>query len=165
LGTTALEWSDLYLADGGVVYGQNDQSATLTSSAGAWTASGLRVNEVDGKADTSLSAAQVSGTVVYNTGQADADVTLTLPTAAAGYNALFTVGTARAKKWRVRAGTNDKIYLIAAAGTVAAGSDNGYATLANAQIGQSFACWTFKTDAYDWQCKAISIGTSTFAAE
>ena len=25
-------------------------------------------------------------------------------------------------------------------------------------------CWTFKTDAYDWMCKAISIGTSTFAA-
>jgi hypothetical protein len=34
-----------------------------------------------------------------------------------------------------------------------------------AQIGQSYACWTFKhTDDYDWFCKAISIGTSTFAA-
>ena len=37
LGTTALEWSDLYLAAGGVIYGENDQSNTLTSSATGWT--------------------------------------------------------------------------------------------------------------------------------
>jgi len=38
LGTAALEWSDLYLADSAVIYGQNDQSNTLTSSATGWTA-------------------------------------------------------------------------------------------------------------------------------
>ena len=43
LGTTDLEWSDLYLADGGVIYGQNDQSATLTSSAALWTANNFAV--------------------------------------------------------------------------------------------------------------------------
>jgi hypothetical protein len=37
--------------------------------------------------------------------------------------------------------------------------------MTNAQVGQAFACWTFKTDAYDWMCRAISIGTSTFVAE
>jgi hypothetical protein len=37
LGTTSLEWSDLYLADGGVIYGQNDQSNTITSGAAGWT--------------------------------------------------------------------------------------------------------------------------------
>jgi hypothetical protein len=30
LGTTALEWSDLYLADGGIIYLGNDQDVTLT---------------------------------------------------------------------------------------------------------------------------------------
>lgn len=43
LGTTALEWSDLYLADGAVIYGQDDQSATLTSSASLWTANNFAV--------------------------------------------------------------------------------------------------------------------------
>jgi hypothetical protein len=38
LGTTSGEWADLYLGDGAVIYGQNDQSNTLTSSATGWTA-------------------------------------------------------------------------------------------------------------------------------
>lgn len=120
--------------------------------------------EVDGHASISLTAAQVSSTIVYNTGQAAADVALGLPPAAEGYNALFAVGTAQNNKWGVQADTNDKIYQVAADGTISAGSDNGYARMTAAQVGQFFACWTFKTDAYDWACKAISIGTSTFAA-
>lgn len=120
--------------------------------------------EVDGHASGALSAEQVSGTVVYNTGMGTADVALTLPTAAAGYNALFTVATAQTYKWGVRAEATDKIYLIASDGTISAGSDNGYARMTNAQAGQQFACWTFKTDAYDWACKAIAVGTSSFAA-
>lgn len=126
----------------------------------------LVASSVDGSTSTTLTAAQVSGTIVSNYGQSAADVALVLPTAAAGYNALFVVGTAQAYKWGVRAGTSDKIYLLAADGTISAGSDNGYARFTNAQIGQSFACWTFKTGAstWDWQCKAGSIGTSTFAA-
>lgn len=126
----------------------------------------LVASTVDGSASGSLSAAQVSGTIINNYGQDASDVSLTLPTAAAGYNALFVVGTAQTNKWGVQAGTNDKIYLLAADGTIAAGSDNGYARMTNAQIGQSFACWTFKTGSstWDWMCKAGSIGTSTFAA-
>jgi hypothetical protein len=139
--------------------------ATLTGTE-TLTNKSITSLEVDGSADASLTAAQVSSTIVTNYGQAASDVALTLPTAAAGYNALFVVGTAQSNKWGVRAGTNDKIYLIAADGTISAGSDNGYARMTAAQVGQSFACWTFKTgsSAYDWQCKAISIGTSTFAA-
>ncbi len=116
---------------------------------------------VDGHVDaTNLTAGQVSNTVVYNTGQGAADVTLNLPAAAAGYNALFTVGTTvAANKWRVRAASTDKIYLMAADGTITAGSDNGYAGYSAAgkypAIGQSFACWVFKTDNYDWICKPI----------
>lgn len=120
--------------------------------------------EVDGHAAANLSAAQVSGTTIYNTGQ-DADTYLTLPTAAASYQALFTVGTTVAKYWGVctNPAVTDKIYLIAADGTIAAGADDGCVRLATAQIGQAFACWTIKTDAWDWSCKAVAIGTSTFA--
>jgi len=38
IGSTSAEWSDIYLADGAIIYGQADQSATLTSSASLWTA-------------------------------------------------------------------------------------------------------------------------------
>lgn len=37
IGSATAEWSDLYLASGGVIYGESDQSNTLTSSATAWT--------------------------------------------------------------------------------------------------------------------------------
>jgi len=141
-------------------------SGAIVGTTDTQTLSGKSITavEVDGSASGSLSAANVSSTIVYNTGMGAADVALVLPTAAAGYSAIFTVGTAQSNKWGVQAGTNDKIYLIAADGTVAAGSDAGYARMTAAQVGQSFACWTFKTDAYDWMCKSVSIGTSTFAA-
>jgi hypothetical protein len=130
----------------------------------SWTPLGITV-EVDGHTtNTNLTAANVSNTIIYNNGQAASDVYLNLPTAAAGYSALFTVYTAQAYKWGVKAGASDKIYLLASDGTVSVGSDNGYARMTQAQAGQCFACWTFKTDAYDWMCKAVSIGTSTFAA-
>ncbi len=38
IGTAALEWGNAYFNDGAVIYGQADQSAALTSSAGYWTA-------------------------------------------------------------------------------------------------------------------------------
>ena len=38
VGTSDLEVSDIYLAASGVIYGENDQSNTLTSSATGWTA-------------------------------------------------------------------------------------------------------------------------------
>jgi hypothetical protein len=136
-------------------------------SAGVVSIEGKKVvtqAEVDGSAHLTLTAAQVSNTVIYNTGQTTADIVHHLPTAAAGYSFLATVGTAQTNHFGVQADTNDKIYLVAAAGTVAAGSDNAAVVMVAAQVGQSFACWTFKTDAYDWMCKAISIGTSTFDA-
>jgi hypothetical protein len=104
--------------------------------------------------------------VVTNYGQDANDRYVQLPTAEDQLSCLFDVGTARSNKWGARAGVSDKIYLIAADGTIAAGSDNGYARMTAAQVGQSFACWSFKAEsaAWDWKCKAIAIGTSTFAA-
>jgi len=37
LGTAAAEWDAIYLNDSGVIYGENDQANTITSSATAWT--------------------------------------------------------------------------------------------------------------------------------
>ncbi len=37
LGTTALEWGNVYLTDSAVIYGQADQSNSMTSSASGWT--------------------------------------------------------------------------------------------------------------------------------
>ncbi len=123
--------------------------------------------EVDGHTtSTDLTAAQVSNTVIHNYDQAASDVFLIAPAAAAGYSALFTVVTAQDNHWCFEAAASDKIYLIAAAGTVAAGDEGAAVCMMAAQLGQSFACWTFKSGAssYDWMCKAIAIGTSTFEA-
>jgi hypothetical protein len=117
--------------------------------------------EVDGHTDaTTLTADQVTNTTIYNTGQGAGDVTITLPAAASGMNFLATVGTTvAANKWRFRAAANDKIYNMAADGTPTAGADNGYigysTTAKYPVIGNCFACWTIKTDAYDWVCKPI----------
>jgi hypothetical protein len=119
----------------------------------------VKMIEVDGHTDaTNLTAAQVSGTVIYNTGQGAADVTLNLPTAAVGMSFIATVGTTvAANKWRVRAYSTDKIYRIGADGSVNNGNDNGYvgysASSKYPTIGHYFSCFTFKTDAYDWICR------------
>jgi hypothetical protein len=138
---------------------------TLTNK--TLTANAMTPAEVDGHTtSTDLTAAQVSNTVIHNYDQADSDVFLIAPAAAAGYSALFTVVTAQAKHWCFEAAATDKIYLVAAAGTIATGDDGAAVCMIAAQIGQSFACWTFKSGAatYDWSCKAIAIGTSTFEA-
>ncbi len=39
IGSTSAEWSDIYLATGAVIYGENGQTNNLTSSSTGWTAS------------------------------------------------------------------------------------------------------------------------------
>ena len=73
LGTTALEWADAYFHDGAVIYGQADQSATLTSSASTWTANNFGVTgDLTVGDDLSLT----SDGAVINIGAAN-DVTIT----------------------------------------------------------------------------------------
>jgi hypothetical protein len=123
---------------------------------------GYALFEVDGHAAANLTAAQVRGTTIYNTGQADEDVLLTLPAAAAGYHFRLVVGTVGTKKWGVWAAATDKIYVVALNGTISTPADQTEASFAATQIGQTADCWTVKTDAYDWVCKALAVGSSTF---
>ena len=121
---------------------------------GVWRS--FPLDEVDGHASTSLSAAQVRGTILYNLGQAG-NVILALPAAAAGYYFKMQIGEQVSYYWRVQAAAGDKIYLAGVAG-----SDNGYVQHASALvIGAYVECSTFKTDAYDWSCKA---GSGTWTA-
>ena len=56
LGTTALEWGNVYLTDSAVIYGQADQSNSLTSSSTGWT---TNLDLTVGGNDLSLGAAGV----------------------------------------------------------------------------------------------------------
>lgn len=125
---------------------------------------------IDGSAHVHLTAAQMSDPrcQVSNYNQTNADINIGLPTAAAGLSCLFTVATAQSNHWGVLAATNDAIYIVAADGSISAkGDDAAAAVMTAAVLGQSFACWTQVTGAgpgYDWFCKAIALGGSTFAA-
>ncbi len=147
------------MAENGSVVG----NVVSTSKAQTLTNKSVTALFVDGHTDaTNLTAAQVSGTIIYNTGQGAGDVTLNLPAAAAGYNSLFTVGTTvAANKWRVKAQSGEYIYNMAADGTPTIGSSGGYVgystTAKYPVIGNSFACWTFQISgpAWAWACKPV----------
>ena len=79
LGTTALEWSDLYLADGGIVYFGDDQDITLTHAAdtsltvgGAGGTTGMIINNTATDGDPFLAFA-LSGTQTFTMGVDDGD--------------------------------------------------------------------------------------------
>ncbi len=95
-----------------------------------------------------LSAAQATGTRINNYGQAAAN-TQTLPPAAADYTILFQMGTTGAGAFNVKAGTGNKIYLDGVAL-----DDGDKVTNAAPAVGDTFACWTFRTgaSAWDWIC-------------
>ena len=72
LGTASLEWSDLYLADGGVVYFGNDQEITLTHSADSGlllkhtaTADDKPINLVLQTGETDMAANDVIGKISF----------------------------------------------------------------------------------------------------
>lgn len=107
-------------------------------------------------ADSPLTAAECSGTIVSNYGMTDADCVISLPTAAAGLGFLLILPAVRARYFKLRAGANDKIYL---SGT--SGIDNGYVGVASG-YGSGACCsvFTFTTGAgaYDWSIITI-VGT------
>ncbi len=99
-------------------------------------------------ADSPLTAAQVGNTQVSNFGMTDADCTITLPTAAAGYAFRAILPAVRARFFKFKAGAGDKIYLLGVAGADAGnvGVDSGYSTGACCEF------FTFKASdgGYDW---------------
>jgi len=99
-------------------------------------------------ADSPLTAAEASGTIVSNYGMTDADCVISLPTAAAGYAFVCILPAVRARYFKFKAGATDKIYL---SGT--AGSDNGYVGVASGYAtGASCSVSSFKASdgGYDW---------------
>jgi hypothetical protein len=110
------------------------------------------MKEVIKTATGSLSALDVSGTIINNYGQAD-DVTLTLPTAAAGLSFTVILGTSVGKYFRIDPQAADKIYLD---GT--GGDDGEYVGIANAVAGSaiSFAAFQTGAGAFDWLATSIS---------
>ena len=99
-------------------------------------------------ADSPLTAAQCSGTVVSNYGMTDADCTIVLPTAAAGYAFVCVLPAVRAKFFKLQAAASDKIYISGVAG-----SDNGKVGVASGYAtGSSCSVFSFKASdgGYDW---------------
>jgi hypothetical protein len=96
IGTTALEWGNVYLTDGAVIYGQADQSNSITSSATGWTFN---------QPITLGNQTTTAGSIYFQEGSgggtnkvrlqgpaSTADVTLTLP---AVTDTIATIGTAQ----------------------------------------------------------------------
>jgi len=165
------------LSDGGIIVGAG-ASAVEVVTAGAtteilvgggaatnpvWTAAtgtgapvrsifpAIRVDEVIITSSSSITANQVSGTLINNFGQTD-DVQHDLPTAAEGYNFKAILGAQVAKYFRLRAAPTNKIYLDGTAGAA-----QGYIYVSGSTTGYAVNCGTFQTGAasYDWACVSI----------
>ena len=66
IGSTSGEIGNIYMGDAAVIYGQADQSATLTSSASKWTANNFDITTAFGIPATITGAAASTWTVVDN---------------------------------------------------------------------------------------------------
>ena len=95
------------LATGATGTGKHVYDTSPTLATAVLTTPTLTKAVVDGKAAVVLSAAQVSDTVITNTGQIVGDVNHTLPAAAAGYSFVGLVGQtlAATNYWRFTAST------------------------------------------------------------
>ena len=118
---------------------------------------------VDGSAAISpLSAAQVSGTVIRNTGQALTDVNHTLPQAAAGYNFIAFVGTtlAATNYWRFTADASPQDYMCLD-GTCG----KTYVSVDTPTMGDTLTCYTEQMSSTGLKNEAdLAIGTSAATA-
>jgi len=101
-------------------------------------------------ADSPLTAAECSGTIVSNYGMTDADCIVDLPIAAEGLSFVCVLPAVRARYFRLRcpSAQADKIYLLGVAG-----SDDGYVGVASGYAtGSAISMFTFKASdgGYDW---------------
>lgn len=89
IGTTALEWGNVYLTDSAIIYAQANQGNTLTSSGTGWTANlafTAPTLVATATASLTLGASGVAGQAIFN-GGTSGTITLT-PTAIAGTTVL-----------------------------------------------------------------------------
>ena len=119
--------------------------------------SGATIREVVKTATGDLTAVECSSTIINNYDQDD-DATLTMPTAAAGLSFMAVCGTTVAKYLRIKADTNDKIYLNGVAG-----SDNGYVGIASAAVGAAITFASFQTGASAWDWIATTLANTWVA--
>lgn len=174
IGSSSAEFGDVYLKDGAVIKGQNDQSATLTSSASTWTANNFAVTGdlvVTGRASggaktysvasgvtnatqlndvtgvSTLLAAEVNGTIINID---DSGVTrFTLPTPASGYNVIFPIGISGVTV-QVESGTT--MYVN---GTATATGGVG-AQIVSVTVGEAITCYTANIPGageIEWMCR------------
>ena len=146
----ALGWLN---AVGGTISGATIDNSTI----GATTAGTIRSKfdeDVEAATDT-LSVNQCSGGLINNYGQdaANADITITLPAAAEGYNFTVILGDSQANFYNIDPNANDSIYLDG----VTTG-DGKYVGIAAAVKGACIQFFTFQTGAaaYDWAAVTIS---------
>ena len=155
LGSAALEFSDLYLAAGGVIYGEADQSNTLTSSATGWTANLNMVvtGQLSGRVPvmTDADGKTLSGTDLYGSMQMSTGAgTWTIPDvdAAAGTGQSFCIYATAAHEIVIAGDAEDKIRL---GGTL--GAAGGDITNNTAEAAGDFICLMltdFATDVAHW---------------
>lgn len=139
-------WSTL--SAGMIANGTEGQILRSGASAPAWaSAIAVGIIATTETATDNLTAAQVNGGIISNYGQGAA-TTLTLPTAAAGYNFIVVV-SATGNALHIKAGASDKLYLDGVAL-----DDGDKASLATPALGNTLTCFTFQTgaSAYDWIC-------------
>lgn len=155
IGTTAYEWGNLYLTDSAVIYGQADQSNSLTSAATGWAANLLFTANAGFAAKQGTSGGFVDfyepsggGTSKFRliAPSLAADVTWTLPTAAAGGTGyLVTVNAAGALSYTdpatfsVAAGSSS----VVTVGALASGSlASGFTAVTTALGGTGLTSYT-----------------------
>jgi hypothetical protein len=97
-----------------------------------------------------LTADEVSGTIISNYGQVAAN-TQTLPTAAEGYNFIAQISTTGAGAFHIKAGPSDYIIFD---GTVL--DDGDKVSCAAPALGDYITFWTIQTGAAEWQWMASS---------
>jgi hypothetical protein len=105
-------------------------------------------------ADSPLTAAECSGTIVSNYGMADADCTIDLPTAAEGLAFICILPTVQAHFFHLKcpSAQTDKINLLTS-GAWVAGSDDGYVGVASgysANASISMFCAKITDGTYEW---------------
>ena len=137
--------------DGGTI--DNCIVGGTTPAPGTFTSLEGNISEIIQATSDTLIASELRSVQISNYGQGASDNLQQLPIAAEGMSFIALCGTAQAANYfRFQADTSDKIYLEGAAG-----SDNGYVSIATPVVGAAIAFFTFQTGAttFDWFANTI----------